>query len=380
MSEEKVKGAKKKDPKQYELPKPKLPKLEMPEKPGGVAPDAVHQSCDGEVYDDPTKKPNTHIDEPKPGIPRILIGLPILSYSHEFVESFLKFWTQLCTQVHGKMQIGYHFVHRRPVHMAEIQLAEIAIWNKCTHLLLMDDDIYDVQLSDLQKLLAADKEVIGGVMYASGFPYAMCVFRRYDTDKKVIDMPSDNVMHRLYEIPCNCTKCGTGMSHWDAKFCPVCGATQDNMIQKADLIPFPFTLIKTSVFKKMKKPWFHCELEYPSDSWFADRCKEAGIQEYAHMGVRLNHRGITDLSRQHYFNMDMAKKQAAQDGGLINISQEDMAKHQFLLNAKLKEAEDKLKPVPTMIEGAVSKEEQNDSKKTRVTDDIPKEKGVKVPD
>ena len=54
-----------------------------------------------------------------------------------------------------------------------------------THLLLMDDDIYDVTANDLFTLLEADKEVIGGIMFTSGFPHAMCAFRRFDLTKKV---------------------------------------------------------------------------------------------------------------------------------------------------------------------------------------------------
>lgn len=334
----------------YKLPTPIFPKLDMPEPPVGAKPEGgVHMSCNGEIHEDPTKKDNSFIAPPDPKIPRILIGIPVLTFNYEFVESFLKFWTSICVQAKGKMQVGYHFIYRKPVHMAEIQLAEIAVYNKCTHLLLMDDDIYDVTLVDLQKLLDADKDVIGGVMYASKFPYAMCVFRRYDTTKKVIDMPSDNSMYRLYEIPCLCKKCNFALSHWDAKFCPVCGESQDNLIQKADLIPFAFTLIKVSVFEKMKKPWFHCEIEYPSDSWFADRCVEAGIQEWAHMGVRLNHNGINDLSKPFMFNAEIEKRRIKQDGSLVNLDMADMDKHQFLLANKMKEAEDKLKPRPEMI-------------------------------
>lgn len=381
MSKGKEKKAKKEKKETFVMPKVDYPKMEMPEPP--KVPEAkkedVHVSCEGEVYKDTTKIDNSMIADPTPGIPRILIGIPILNFTYEFVDTFLKFWTQLCTQAQGKMQAGYQFMYRKPVHMAEIQLAEIAVYNKCTHILFIDDDIYDYSITDLEKLLAADKDVISGIMYASKFPYAMCAFRRYDTKKKVIDMPSDNSMFRLYEIPCACTKCGFALSHWDAKFCPVCGAAQDNMIQKADLIPFCFTLMKTSIFKKIKKPWFHCEIEYPSDSWFADRCREAGIQEYAHMGVRLNHAGVSDRTRPYLFQRDLDEKKAKPNTGLVPISEDEMNKHQFLLNKRMKEAEEKLKPKPAMVTVGFNKEAKNVSKKKSITDDIPKEESVKVP-
>jgi hypothetical protein len=335
---------------EFKLPEPVLPKLEMPESPvAGTPEDGKHMSSDASetvTFFNPSATPA------KEGDIRILIGIPLLSYSHDFVQSFLKFWTQLCTgKINGKkIQIGFHFVYRKPVHMAEIEIVEVAQANKCTHILFMDDDIYDVTLEDLKKLIAADKEVISGVMNASKFPYAMCCFRRYNTEKKLIDQPSDNTMYRLYEIPCNCTACGFALSHWDAAFCPMCGAKQDNLIQKVDLIPFPFTLMKVSIFDKIKKPWFHCTENYPTDSWFADRCIEAGIQEYAHMGVRLNHNGVTDATKPFMFQMEMEKKKQVKDNGLVILSQEEMDKHQFLLHQKMKESEASIKPKPVMVE------------------------------
>jgi hypothetical protein len=372
MSEEIKATEVKKEDTSYKLPDPVLPTMDMPERPKAGDPREPKFSCNGDNYQSPLLHDNSNIPDPKPNMPKIMIGIPILNYTREFVESFLKFWTEICLKAEGEMTVGYHFIYRRPVHMAEIQLAEIAVWNKCTHLLLMDDDIYDVKYEDLKKLVKADKDVIGGVMYASKFPFAMCVFRRYDTSKKVIDMPSDNSMFRLYEIPCRCSNCGMGLSHWDAKFCPLCGSTQDNMIQQADLIPFAFTLIKTSVFNKLKKPWFHCEIEYPSDSWFADRCIEAGIREYAHMGVRLNHNGINDHTRPAYFQMELERNRR-ESKGIVEVSPEEMDKHQFLLDKKMKEAENKLKPKLEVIH---DQEVKNDSKTGDIKETVPKEQSA----
>lgn len=330
----------------WTLPKPEFPKLTMPEPPKtGLPEEAVHMSCEGEVE---SNFPVSPVPPPEEGKARILIGIPVLTFNYEFVTSFLKFWTEICNAHNPKFTVGYYFVYRKPVHMAEIEIVKVAQYNKCTHILFMDDDIYDVNINYLQWLLDADKDVISGVMHASKFPHAMCVFRRYDTTKKVIDMPADNSMYRLYEVPCLCPKCGTGLSHWDIKHCPICGEPQNQLIQKVDLIPFPFTLIKTSVFDRIKKPWFHCSEGYPSDSWFADRCIEAGIQEYAHMAVRLNHNGVTDQTKPYLMNMTLEKNKAINQG-VINLTQEEMDKHQFLLHQRMVEAEEKLKPKVEMV-------------------------------
>lgn len=368
---------------EFKLPTPDLPKMEMPEAPKVGRPEGEKiVSCEGvdeslEMYNNPSPVP-----PPEDGRARIMIGIPILSYSHEFVQSFMKFWTQLCLMEQGAdgkkpFQVGYHFIYRKPVHMAEEELVKVAQWNKCTHILFMDDDIYDVTVEDLKKLIAADKDVISGVMYASKFPFAMCVFRRYDTAKKVIDMPSDNSMFRLYEVPCNCTNCGFGLSHWDAKFCPICGSAQDNLLQKVDLIPFPFTLMKLSIFDKLKTPWFHCTTKYPTDSWFCDRCHEAGVEIYAHMGVRLNHNGVTDQSKSHMFNMEIEKRRAEKNVGIVPISEEDMNKHQYILHMKMQEAEAKCKP---KLQFAETKREESDGKQdSSVSKDVRVEESVKVP-
>ena len=255
-------------------------------------------------------------------IPRILIGIPILSWTHEFAESFLSFWTSLMTYQHKgrKFHVGYRFMHRRPVHMAEEELAQFAVDTGCTHLLLMDDDIYDVTPEDLLKLLDADKDVISGIMFASGFPYAMCAFRRYNAETKVADQPILKGPCRLYEIP----------------------PEQRVGAQPVDLVPFCFTLIKTSVFKKVEKPWFTCNTQAPTDSWFMDSVMAKGIQPYAHFDVWLNHRGVTKENQALMVQMGMIKAQKGQ-GTIVALTPEEMQRHEVFMRVKLEEAEKKIK-------------------------------------
>ncbi len=280
-------------------------------------------------------------EPPKPpaeGVRRILIGVPTVSISYEFMKSFLAFWTEIVRAEEPNLEVGYQIVYRKPVQIAETLIVDVALFNKCTHVLFMDDDIYDVNFSMLKMLLDADKDVISGVMYASSFPYAMCTFRRFDEKVPVADMPRITSMYRLYEIPCLCPRCKAPQPGWAAKFCANCGLEHKNLaVQRVDLIPFCFTLIKTSVFERIKKPWFHCNEVFPTDSWFADRCIEAGIEEYAHMLVRLNHRGINDITRPHYFNMGMAETQAKRR--VVFLTPEQMTAHKAMVESKMLEAE-----------------------------------------
>lgn len=141
-------------------------------------------------------------------------------------------------------------------------------------------------------------------------------------------------------------------------------------MQPVDLIPLPFALVRVDLFDRIKKPWFHCSEHYPTDSWLADRCIEAGIQEYCHMGVRLNHNGINDVTRPFELQKGLELNKAS-GKGLVHLSQEDMDRHQYLLHQKMQEAEMKVKAKPAFVEtlepqseGAQHVSSQDDSKQS----------------
>lgn len=251
--------------------------------------------------------------------PKVLIGVPILAWTHEFATSFLNFWTDLMTCKYDgvKFHVSYEFMYRKPVHMAEEALAEHAVNTGCTHLLLMDDDIYDVTSQDFVTLLKADKDVVGGIMHASGFPYAMCAFRRYNLDTKVADQPILKGPARLYEIP----------------------PEQRTGLQKVDLIPFCFTLIKTDVFRKLRRPWFTCNSQAPTDSWFADAVLTKELEYYAHFDVWLNHRGVTRHNVSKWVEMGMINEQAKGGANIVQLTPDEMKRHEAVMRVKLEAAE-----------------------------------------
>jgi len=340
------------------LPAPKLPTMDMPADPvvpgaAPLSPGGARANCEGFIETSP--QPEQSIVPPPPeGKLRIMIGIPMLSVSYEFFESFLKFWTMLLAARDPRYEVCYHFAYRRPVHMAEEYLVKTAQFNKCTHILLMDDDIFDVTPDDLHKLIEANVPFISGVMHASKFPHAMCVFRRYDLTKKVIDMPADNSMYRLYEVPPKCPHCQYNQPSWDVHFCYSCGKEINIEVQECDLTPFPFTLIDLKVFDQIKQPWFHCTSMYPTDSWFCDRLLEAGIKPRAHMTVRLNHAGITDDTKPHFANMGMARMQ--RNKAVVNLAPDQMEIHQAMLYNKMQAVEASIKPKPPIVgEGNIVK-------------------------
>lgn len=254
---------------------------------------------------------------------KILIGIPILAWTNEFATSFLKFWTELMlySDPDRKFKIGYEFTFRTPTAIAEIKFAEIAIKSGCSHLLLMDDDIYDVKVEDVLKLLDADKDVIGGIMHASGFPYAMCAFRRHDITKTLACQPGLEGPLRLYEVP----------------------MAERVGVVPVDLIPFACTLIKTSVFEKLEKPWFINSPDAPTDSLFADQVLGAKLEIFAHFGVLLNHRGVTMQNKHLWHQMGLIKQRGDDTNRLLVLEPEVLKRHELFMTQKMQEAEKRRK-------------------------------------
>lgn len=204
---------------------------------------------------------------------KLLVAVPMLTPSIEFFTSWTNLWTQLMKE-QDAIEVGYKFTYRKPTFIADESFAQLALDTDCTHILFMDDDIYDVTLADLRKLVDADKDVIGGVMYATGTPYNLCASRLLDPkrDLSEVAIEDGSDWFTMYPIP------------------------EDDRkgIQEANLISLGLTLVKTDVFRKIEKPWFFDTKNWRySDSAFLNRCKNAGIKVYAHFDVWLNHRGIT---------------------------------------------------------------------------------------
>ena len=266
---------------------------------------------------------NEEVEVAKEEMPILLIGVSVLAWEHRFVESFMKLWTDLMTYSGKgrKFQVGYKFAFRRPVQFAQHDIVEHAVQCGATHVVLMDDDIYDVSAEDIMTLLEADKDIIGGVMCVGGTPYTLCCFRKCDTSTKVGEQSILKTPARLYEVP-----------------------EQDRVgIQPVDLLSFGCIMIKTKVFAGMPKPYFRCDLQAPTDSYFMDDVMARGFQPYVHFGVMLNHRGVTVLNRHIHMQLDQVNAQ--QDGmkNAIMLTPDEMARHSVYMQMKIDEAEKKLK-------------------------------------
>ena len=230
---------------------------------------------------------------------KILIGISILEPSHKFYKSYIDFQKQLLTVEKRPFKVGEHWAHRVPIHLAQQDHAEKAVATKCTHLLLIDDDIYDFKYMDLFRLYNANKDVIAGVMHQSPWPHNLCIYRRLKGDKRLREHAEfDKSPYPLMAIP----------------------ERERVGVQQVELMPFGFALIKTEIFKDMPKPWFGTGKDKFTDSWFADVVLEAGKQYYAHFDVWLNHRGITRANTKAWHDLGMA------NGEHLKCYQVDMEK------------------------------------------------------
>lgn len=209
---------------------------------------------------------------------KILIGCPTFGLTPDPRRWLASLLTTLQTLRRNNIDFGFCFPYRKPIYPADNQIVSLGIMNGYTHILRMDDDIWGVQKTDILKLLDADKEFISGVMYTCGFPYARCAFNKVNKNETLQDIAKTSAGH-LKEV------IGDG-------------------VQPCDLTAFPYTLWKTSMFNKIKYPYFDQKDEGPADSVFCQKCLDLGIQPYVHLDVQLNHREVTPWNRTFLYNSE----------------------------------------------------------------------------
>lgn len=176
------------------------------------------------------------------------------------------------------IKYGFIFPYRKRIHAAENQIVKTALTNGFTHILRLDDDIWGVQPGDVLKLLDADKDFISAVMFIRGFPYSRCAFKKRDPNMSLLE----------------CEKRGRGALE----------EIEGDGVQPVDLTAFPFTLIKTTVYDKMKYPYFDEKDPASPDASFCQKCLDLGIQPYVHMDVQINHQEVTPWNRLGLFNAE----------------------------------------------------------------------------
>jgi hypothetical protein len=135
--------------------------------------------------------------------------------------------------------------------------SEAFLDSDCTNILFWDSDTV-APPGAVQKLLDADKSVIGGVVYTKS-GYHSPVFGYWDKKRQMFSTP----------IP-----------------------FEYNKLRQVDILGTGFMMVKREVFEKLERPWFQCYEKGGNareDIYFCLKCKEAGIPIYIDTGLHCGH-------------------------------------------------------------------------------------------
>ena len=186
---------------------------------------------------------------------KILVGVPTANYSRN--DSFYDYLLQL------DLPEGTARTFARgqsPARNRNI-IIEMAIANKCTHILFIDDDTAPPK-DMLTKLLSHDKDIVTGLYLMRSFPHQPIIFNR-----------TDDRGWCAYNY-LNEEKTGNALI-------PVVSAG------------LGACLIKIEVFLGMERPWITLgELEkdhWSDDTSFFKRALAAGFKAYCDLSVRVGH-------------------------------------------------------------------------------------------
>ena len=245
---------------------------------------------------------------------KLLVGVPILTPSFEFFVSWTNLWEEL---IKSNIEVAYSFTYRQPGHIAQDKFAKLAVANDCTHLLLMDDDVYDVSLKDVFSLKNRNVDVVGGAMFSSLNGTNLCAKRKIDPCSNMMEYADKkSEPFSMYAVP---------EPDWKG-------------LQEVDLLSFGCTLIKTSVFKKLdKSPFWDDSGMLLTDSIFCQRCADKDIKTYVDFDVWLNHRGVTLQTHKLYGRIHQLK--TSDENPTIVISKNVQEVHMKLMRQIMEEAQ-----------------------------------------
>lgn len=159
------------------------------------------------------------------------------------------------------------------VYDARERLAEYAIELGATHLLFLDSDMtppYDTILS----LHAKNVDIISGKIFQRKYPYQPCFYTKARVDKN---------FKPIMEGPL------------DPESWPKEGA------HGMEGVGMACTMIKTSIFKNIPKPWFFPMPGVGEDLAFCMRARKSGMKIYTDFGIDCGHIG------EHICNTDSYK-------------------------------------------------------------------------
>lgn len=188
-------------------------------------------------------------------INKVLIGVTTGEYARR--ADFYDFFNML-TKPDNTLQLLCH--DRSPAHGRNL-IIDTAIENKCTHVLIIDDD-QEYPKDALTRLLAHDVDIVSGLYYGKTYPHIPMVFDIAADDGSCFPLYLTKGLKGLIPIV------ATG---------------------------FGFLLMKTSIFSKLEKPYVRLgELDpeqWCDDMGFFNRVRKAGIKAHCDLDCWIGHMG-----------------------------------------------------------------------------------------
>ncbi len=215
----------------------------------------------------------------------ILIFSPTLGLPpdpSQYVDSLL---IRIINQIQRKeMGLSYLPVYRNFWHDAWNLAWDLAFKHHFEYILRIDDDVHNIPEDAVEKLLAADKDVIAAAGPNRRWPYFPAAMNR----TKDIS---------LIEICRNDDRCLQYVQ-----------GLETGAIVPCDIVWFGMTLIKTEKFKFMQRPIFLGNEDVPDDTYFAQLCLDEKIQQYVHFGVQVEHAHVNFQNNGYLYSAGVYEK------------------------------------------------------------------------
>lgn len=223
---------------------------------------------------------------------KIVVCVPWIKPHPKFLPHFIEFYAAN----KAKHNLRLHWQMYRALHNVQASAVELARKCGASHILFTEDDQWGFPVDGLDVLLEADKDVIGLPTTFKEHPFLPMCMRKKDPSIDLISGKSN-------------------LLSFDR------GSGPD--VQPTDLITWAFTLVKSSVFDRIRDP-FEIWGECPTDSYFCQYCDEAGIERYIHFGGWIEHGDVPRDKHVFYRRMNESIQASRRAFGSDSIMDENM--------------------------------------------------------
>lgn len=187
--------------------------------------------------------------------PRICLGR--LSRTEMIINSYMDCTIRMLQGSQGRFEWLQADCTRTLVDMGRNMICDWALERNCDYVLFIDDDMtFGPDLAI--RLMAHDKDIVSAWAYQRGAPHDPVCYEWAGDEATGGHVPMRNAA--------------------------------DTGLRKVDAVGFGAVLIKTSVLKKMKRPWFGFK-RFGEDIGFCHAAREAGFGVYCDTDLEIGHLG-----------------------------------------------------------------------------------------